>query len=137
MSRKYELILRINCCAINPADQSLSDQFFESILRINHCVINSSNQSCGSIVPINTCGRIDLRQVTICDREIQKFQEYRESAEKSISPLFQERYPCVTSKFLNLERSRKAFVIGFAALDKKDLKSTVLFSPPEKNNSTE
>ena len=25
MSRKYELIIRINCCAINPAEQSLRD----------------------------------------------------------------------------------------------------------------
>ena len=64
-------------------------------------------------------------------------QEYSESAEKSISPLFQERYPCVTSKFLNLDKSKNAFVIGFEAPYKKDLKSTVLLSPSEKNNSTE
>ena len=64
-------------------------------------------------------------------------QEYSESAEKSISPLFQERYPWVTSKFLNLDKSKNAFVMGLEAVDKKDLKSTVLLSPSEKNNSTE
>jgi hypothetical protein len=43
----------------------------------------------------------------------------------------------VTSKFLNLDKSKNAFVIGLEEVDKKDLKSTVLLSPSEKNNSTE